>query len=945
MSQPPRVDGTHGDPWRQRPAAQWWLRLLGEVEARSGDVVLRHWPSRHTALVLALLALEPDRLHPREVLIERVWPGVTPQVGRNRLRQALSSLRRLLDRPGSGLPQLVLADRQCVRLQPHGLRCDVVEFERALRERRWSDAKALYRGDLLPGSYEDWVTERRALLAARHEALASLAISMGDEPPPGRGADRHAAPPATPAAPAPPGLGAIDDAPLASGPLFGRDAELRAASDALRGCRLVTIVGAGGCGKTRLAAAAMGQVAEADLRVFVPLADCHDGAAAAAQLRASLALPPSSAPAMARVLPLLAGRCALLVLDNLEQMPDAAAWVAALLQAAPSLRLLCTSRRPLGVAGEHCLPLQPLPVPPEGASLAEVDANPGVRLFVQAARAVSPAFQVSARNQAQLAALCRCVDGLPLALELAAARARAWSLPEMLGALRPPAGAGPARAGGAPADLLLSRRPQVRGAPRHDSMHATIDWSWRLLTPSARGLLAALSQLRGAWTLDDAAALVAQSREAVRSGLESLLADSLVRAADTQQATPRYRLPDLVRDFAARQLRPRQLGVLRQRLSAHVLALARGGQALREADRPMLEQALRLALDSGDAAQWLPLALALGPFWRTRGMDAALLARLAQAASGQPAGADTSALCNLLAGLLLDAADAPGAQAQARRALWAAGERPRLRAAALCTQVRVAADTERHGRGLARLLDEALALCGDDARLQADALVLQASLAMRYDAAPVRASQLLQRAADRFRAAGAMREAQRLRYDQALCLRAMGRLAAALEQAELSEIECAHAEDAVHRLRTINLQGVILSQMRRWQDAVDAYRRCAEQAWAAHVHYWLVFAIWNHGRNLARLRRPGLAARLSGFAECHWQRHFAPLAAEDHQHLRLVRRLVRAQLGRAAAQEAWLEGAGWTLHQAVDAVLGGSPPGPAFEGGLGPTGPPEFAAG
>jgi DNA-binding SARP family transcriptional activator len=153
---------------------RWRVRLLGAVDAISMDgaaPTLSHWPTRAVAALLARLALWPDRVHPREELVELLWPGVDLSVGRNRLRQALSTLKALLETRGTGGGAVLVADHLGIRVVPGALACDALDFERRLRAGDWSAAQGLYRGDLMPGHYDDWVLQERRRLAALWERL------------------------------------------------------------------------------------------------------------------------------------------------------------------------------------------------------------------------------------------------------------------------------------------------------------------------------------------------------------------------------------------------------------------------------------------------------------------------------------------------------------------------------------------------------------------------------------------------------------------------------------------------------------------------------------------------------------------------------------------------------------------------------------------------------
>lgn len=152
------------------PQPRWQLRLLGGFELRhpAAEGPLR-LPSRAAMGLLARLALWPQREHPREVLVELLWPGVAPGVARNRLRQALPTVKSALASAGGG-PALQ-ADRLAVRLRPGMIACDVQQFEQALREGDAIAVRALYRGELMPGFYAEWIGDERARLAALHERL------------------------------------------------------------------------------------------------------------------------------------------------------------------------------------------------------------------------------------------------------------------------------------------------------------------------------------------------------------------------------------------------------------------------------------------------------------------------------------------------------------------------------------------------------------------------------------------------------------------------------------------------------------------------------------------------------------------------------------------------------------------------------------------------------
>ncbi|CAN5884116.1 hypothetical protein BH11PSE8_BH11PSE8_18780 [soil metagenome] len=169
----------------------------------------------------------------------------------------------------------------------------------------------------------------------------------------------------------------------------------------------------------------------------------------------------------------------------------------------------------------------------------------------------------------------------------------------------------------------------------------------------------------------------------------------------------------------------------------------------------------------------------------------------------------------------------------------------------------------------------------------------------------------------RYVAIGKFRAASLLRYERASCLMALGRRAVAWSQAQRLERESAALGHRHHQLKAINLQRVLYADLRRWDGAVQAYRRCAQLAWHSHHHCWLGVERWNHGRNLARLRQPEPAALLMAFNAGYRHRDFGALDADDNRYRRQVRALVRYQLGEARTMSLWTRGKALSLAQAV----------------------------
>jgi predicted ATPase/class 3 adenylate cyclase len=338
-------------------------------------------------------------------------------------------------------------------------------------------------------------------------------------------------------------LGTQTSLPVPATPLVGREGDLDRLRAVLAGpeVRLVTLTGTGGVGKTRLslaAAAALGHAFPHGV-FFVALAAVRDAEVMWKTLADSLDVSVEGTAADA-VTAYLAGRRILLVLDNLEQLDGAAEVVAALLAAAPGLVVLATSRRSLHVMGEHELPVPPLEVPGQ-AGVQEVADCAAVRLFAQRAGMVRAGFAVTADNAADVAAICGRLDGLPLAIELAAARIKLLSPRALLARLGRTAGLAAAEAG----------RPL-----RQQTLRNTVAWSYDLLAPGAARVFRGMSVFAGGCDLD-ALAAVAMTEGGDPDPLDAVaeLQDvSLVTVTEGIDGEPRIGMLETIRDYALERL-------------------------------------------------------------------------------------------------------------------------------------------------------------------------------------------------------------------------------------------------------------------------------------------------------------------------------------------------------------------------------------------------------
>jgi non-specific serine/threonine protein kinase len=509
---------------------------------------------------------------------------------------------------------------------------------------------------------------------AQRDRLAAVApTAPPPRPAPWPGAALRLVPP-VPLAPRPGPEAPRTNLPLHRTSFVGREAELAAVEAALAAHRLVTLTGPAGVGKTRLA-----------LRVAADLLAAHPDGVWLAELGglADPGLVPQAVavaagvreergrPLAATLADALRPRRLLLVLDNCEHLLGACAALAdGLLRAGPGVRVLATSRAPLGAGGEALYPVPPLGLPPAGdpapAGRVRADQAEAVRLFAARAAAARPGFAVTAANAAAVAQICRCLDGLPLALELAAARVRGLAVGDL-------------------ASLLEDRFRLLTGGsrtapPRHQTLRAAVDWSYALLTAPERALFARLAVFAGGFTLAAAEAMGAdpgapadQHQQGAGPGgpdvlglLLGLVDRSLVVAEPLPDGTTRYRLLETLRQYAREALEASGgAAAARARHAEYFLAAAEAAVGAAElplfgperaavggrlgAERHDLRAALAWLLERGDGAECLRLALALVPFWFEYSQSEGqrwleeLLARSGDAPAALRAGATTAA--------------------------------------------------------------------------------------------------------------------------------------------------------------------------------------------------------------------------------------------------------------------------------------------------------------
>ncbi|HEY2258090.1 MAG TPA: tetratricopeptide repeat protein [Solirubrobacteraceae bacterium] len=549
------------------------------------------WRLKKARELVKLLALAPGhRLH-REQAMDLLWPDREPTAAANNLNQAVYVARRALHSGAIEVRDELLSLAAEVDVDRLELAATVAR--RTGTPAAYRAALSLYGGELLPENrFDDWV-------AGRREELADLATELGEEL-------------------AALSAGAADrrrSLPVDASSFVGRRRELEELRALLRGARLLTLAGAGGVGKTRLALelARDAEPSHPDGAALVELASIADAGLVPEAVAAALDVRSLTGQELVdAVVDFLAPRSLLLVIDNCEHLVAAVAELAdTLVRRAPGLTILTTSREPLRVPGEIVFRVPSLDIPDPDQTLDpdQLAQYESVRLFIERANAAAPGFVLDQENAPDVARICLRLDGLPLALELAAAR---------LGALAP----------AAIAERLDDRfrvlRTQSQAAPtRQHTLAATLQWSHDLLEPDERTLFRRLATFAGGFELDAVESVCSDDgldAPSIADVLARLVEKSLVVADEESSRERRYRLLETVLLYARERLDDAdESSTLAGRQARWALALAereRGSPRL-DRDAANLHAALNsLVKRAPDDA--LRACVALEPFWMRR---------------------------------------------------------------------------------------------------------------------------------------------------------------------------------------------------------------------------------------------------------------------------------------------------------------------------------------
>ena len=533
--------------------------------------------------------------------------------------------------------------------------------------------------------------------------------------------------------------------------LLGREAELDELATHLGGenghARLVTLVGPGGVGKTHLALQAAADLLDRfeDGIWLVRLGETDDPRAIVPTIAATLGIREGGGlTTREALLHWIDARRVLFVIDNLEQIAGAGKEIADLLAACPRARVLATSRARLRAAGEMVVSIDPLPLPAAGET-ASVEESAAAQLFLERAAAVIPGFALDERSAPVVATICARLDGLPLAIELAAAQLRTRTLPELLADLE------------RRFDVLTGGRPE--GLTHQQSLGATIAWSYDRLDPAAQRLLRHCAVFAGGWSREAAAAVAVaggepRAPEAVPPSdmvvsLATLTEQSLVRRGEVETVS-RWSMLESIRAFARERLEEAgEAGAARQRHAAWCLRFAEtaatrldGAEQIAWLGRLDLEHdnaraALRWYDEASAAAGALALAAALAGYWRTRGYlsEGRRWLEAALAREGQPSPARLQAMIE--AGVLAQSqGDASAARGWLGRALdMARASGDRGREAAIVNNLGALALEQGELEAAERLFMESLALAEAlrDVRQRGDVLANLAAAAHYRD--------------------------------------------------------------------------------------------------------------------------------------------------------------------------------------------------------------------
>jgi predicted ATPase/class 3 adenylate cyclase/Tfp pilus assembly protein PilF len=726
--------------------------------------------------------------------------------------------------------------------------------------------------------------------------------------------------------------------PLQPTPLVGREKEVTQVCDLLRRdeTRLLTLTGPGGIGKTRLALQAAADLLEdfSNGTFFAPLATLTEAQLFFPAVAETLGVREiGEQPLDESLKDYLGERRLLLLLDNFEQVLGAAPAVTELLAAAPGLKVLATSRAPLGLYGEHEFPVPPLtlPDPKRPPPLERLTQYEAVGLFVERARAVKPDFAITNESAPAVAEICARLDGLPLAIELAAARVRLLSPQAML-------------------TRLGNRLKLLKGGPRdlptrQRTLRGTIDWSYELLNEDEKTLFGRLSVFSGGRTLEAIEEICDPGGDIdALEGMESLLEKSLLRREEGAGGESRFVMLETVQEYAREKLEESgQAEEIKRAHAEYFLTLAeeaelefKGAQQKRwlerlEAEHDNMRAALSWALERAQAELALRLGGALGRFWWMRGhlSEGRRWLEGALAMDGRVGSLESRAMA--LAGvgaLAFDQGELDRAQEACEEGLellaHEATERSEVKLYLLVSLGHVALNREDYERAT-QLFEESLALSREKRDTWGVALSLMGQAIVSHDRGDSqRATELFEESMDLLRE-------RRDKINLAFCLNNLGMVVCS--QGDL--VRAAKlTEEGVVLMRELGVRGNVslglynlgwITLLQNDLDrAADLYEESLALAWDIGMNLIVQsdlegFALVAGAQGAARR-----AAQLWGAAQALHEAKGIPRDIDFLAEADVRISAVRSGMGEEAWEAAWRKGRAMTLEEAVSYALEGN---------------------
>jgi predicted ATPase/DNA-binding SARP family transcriptional activator len=689
---------------------------------------------------------------------------------------------------------------------------------------------------------------------------------------------------------------AVPTLPVAPTPMIGRERELATLTKLVNdpSVRLVTLLGPGGSGKSRLGLEVATEVTTdfADGVFYCPLAPLNDSSLVVPAIASALNVRETAEWTLLDILiQRLEARRALLVLDNFEQLLDAAGQVAELMSRTRYLTVLVTSRSRLQISGEYEYPVDPLtlpeldPLPPIG----ELTQNAAVRLFVERAQAVSPGYELTDRDGAAVAAICHRVDGLPLAIELAAARCRVLAPPAIL-------------------TRLDARLRLLTGGPhdvptRQQTLRGTIEWSYDLLESAERLLFTWLAAFRGGCTLEAVEAVCTSDGEDpldLLDRVDSLVSQSLLQGRRTADGDTRYLMLQTIQEYAEELLDGSHDGQQQRRRHAeHYLQLAETAEQRLTGGDQQLDWLARLTDDhdnmraamswslaeNGDDSVALRLAAALWHFWEMSGSFS----------EGR----------RWLEGALAVSDQSPPevrlrALSGAATMIWCEGDSDRARR------------MHETARDLAREL-------GDE---RAEAFALNAIGTQVIDEGDYgRAEKILEQARALALRAGDLRTAAMAQHNTAELVRHRKQYSKAADYYEASVRIYRQLDDQWALVPSLNGLGLVALRQGDRERAADTLRDSLRLAAEVGENYWLAESIEGLAAVAEASDDPMRAVRLVAAADAMRRRIAAPVQLGDQAEYESLLGALHSQLDDPTFDSAWSDGQQLTAKQAIAEAL------------------------